>query len=622
MANSLSVLGVGIPAGVRTPDGVAKHLVAQGKVSAEEVRDVSKAIAERCGIGVLEPINRDHFCHISQADLDKYAPASGGDPLSAGLKPPVSHKLTSSSGTTGSDPMGVRAVQEQLKQAMEDLRATGQRADELLGLNKPKGKLGGSPKVRREPIVTPGKLTETRVSIETEMASVKLGRSSHASVVIAAVDDPGQPNIKDWSLLRSVQTTTIKDQQTQEEVELPVFTVELESGQGAATYFIEISTGPIPYGETGEGVERNRKIIDCWLRTCEKLGGSSGAMVSLSKLAAAFNTNARAAKLSLSLDVTPGGELLDKQSDHVFTIAAKSRLRLSLPSQANVHVPFVNVGKPGFLSIFNKNDARMTFQRCQVEAAAFVESEIPEPARTDNMRSLFSIYFFHLTRLHSVCQTNDRNKKVGDPFLNEKDILNCLCKAPINDLVRTALDSYEKSVLFDLACLPDADGGGFGLNPVFDAALNRALANANVDVRVKSDKTTEDYTKLRNESLYFEQNPNEIFLPSSRYRTLDGVSELEEEIGNYGDRVSPANREYLKEQKWGRRSAWKREYPLVMTDNLVEPILTEGTAVAVWEQRSRNSPLTLALLPEGTSETTGATPSPRGEVFRQVCNRE
>ena len=151
--------------------------------------------------------------------------------------------------------------------------------------------------------------------------------------------------------------------------------------------------------------------------------------------------------------------------------------------------------------------------------------------------------------------------------------------------------------------------------------LNKALATVSMDVPGNSEEKVAAYTKARNDSMYFERNPNEIFLPSSRYMTLNGLSEEDELCGGYGDRVSPANREYLKEQQWGRRSVWKREYPLVMTDNLVEPILTEGTAVAVWEQRSRNSPLTLALLPDGISETTGATPGSRAEVFRQVRNR-
>ena len=154
----------------------------------------------------------------------------------------------------------------------------------------------------------------------------------------------------------------------------------------------------------------------------------------------------------------------------------------------------------------------------------------------------------------------------------------------------------------------------------FNDALDRSIANASLDVPVKSAKKVAEYTAARNNSMYFEQNPNEIFLPSSRYITLNDVSE--EEAAGYGDRVSPANREYLKEQNWGRRSGWKREYPLVMTDNLVEPILVGGTAVALWEQRSRNSPMTLAMLPEGSAEASGQRVEPVETVFRQVSHRE
>jgi len=42
----------------------------------------------------------------------------------------------------------------------------------------------------------------------------------------------------------------------------------------------------------------------------------------------------------------------------------------------------------------------------------------------------------------------------------------------------------------------------------------------------------------------------------------------------------------------------------------------------VWEQRSRNSPLTVALLPAGTAETAGGSRGSVEEVFHQVSHRE
>ncbi|MED5464932.1 MAG: hypothetical protein VX699_09785 [Myxococcota bacterium] len=601
--SQLSVLGTPIPAEIQSPKAIAKHLSKTGAIPKEHRSHLSKAIAERFKLKENDTIDRNRHCFFSANDFNAYTRERGITLPQAGLQAPTSPGALSSKLMTEKQSNEIQALSAEMAALMERL--------------SPKKETGPKPpKARawREPRTSAGPVATTRVAIETEMASVSLDKPAHAHSLIAAINDPEQPEITNWTLIQSAETTTITDEQTGDEVTLPLFTVELESGQGADAYFIEISTGPIPYGNEGAGLKVNQSILDCWLRACEEIGGSNGAKASLQNLTEAFNRIATTAKLPIHLDLTPGGEFLQKKGEATFSVRRADHIRLSLPSQANVQIPLGNVGKKDFLTLFNKADARSSFSRCQQEAARFVSEQLPDHGQTDNMRSLFSLYLFHLTRLHSICQANDKKHQKGLPLDNEKDILNCLCKAPINDLIRMGLTSVEKSALFDTACEPGHEEDTFVLIPEFNTALNHAIGQAG------GAGNTEAYTQARNQSMYFAHNPNEIFLPSTRYVNMG--NQPENQLYTYGDQVSSSNRELLKEEKWGRRSAWKPEYPLVMTDNFVEPVLTDRTAVAVWEQRSRNSPLTTALLPQNTGETTGSPSPALPTMLRQISHRE
>ncbi len=601
--SQLSVLGKPIPANVQSPKAVANHLAKTGAIPKEHKSHLSKAIAQRFKLKENDTIDRNRHCFFSANDFSTYTREHGIELQQAGLEAPTSPGALSSKLMTESQSNEIQALSDEMAALIERL--------------SPKKETGPKPpkaRVWREPRTSAGPVATTRVAIETEMASVKLNKPAHAHSLIAAVNDPEQPEITNWTLIQSAETTTITDEQTGAEVTLPLFTVELESGQGADAYFIEISTGPIPYGNEGAGLKVNQSILDCWLRACEETGGTTGAASSLQNLTEAFNRIATTAKLPVHLDLTPGGQFLQAQGETPFTVAPAGRVRLSLPSQANVQIPLGNVGKKDFLMLFNKADARSSFERCQQEATRFVSEQIPPHGQTDNMRSVFSLYLFHLTRLHSVCQSNDKKHHKGIPLDNEKDILNCLCKAPINDLIRMGLTSVEKSALFDTACEATDEEDTFVLVSKFNTALNQSIGKAGGAANIEA------YTEARNQSMYFAHNPNEIFLPSTRYVNMG--NQPESQLYNYGDRVSSANREILKQEGWGRRSAWKPEYPLVMTDNFVEPVLTDGTAVAVWEQRSRNSPLTTALLPKNTGETSGGPSPTLPTILRQISHRE